>query len=149
MKLPHLIGFQDKDVPSRYKNSRWGFLDWSWITPHLPEDLHEDSELFEGFLNWMDRQVSGLSKQVYLHKNQLQELLLGLALAIRDARLACITDHEETPLPPFLLESHLDEDDLQKVGALVDAIFQVIDDHIKWVGFSNCVIKTHKKKQWT
>ena len=75
--------------------------------------------------------MSGLSKQAHLHNNQLQELLLGLVLAIRDARLVCITDHEETPIPPFLLESHMDKDDLQKAGTLVDGIFQVIDDHIK------------------
>ena len=100
MILLHLIEFQDKDAPSKYKNTRWGFSDWSWNTPHLSDELHEDVNLFDRFLAWYDKQVSGLPQQVHLHKSQVQELLLGLALAIRDIRLVCFTDHKKTPLPP-------------------------------------------------
>lgn len=129
--MPQLIEFQDKDVPSQNKNSRWGYLDWSWNTPHLSTDLHKDGGLFTGFVKWLGSQVSGLSPQIHFQRNLLQELLLGCALAIRDIKLVCDTDTEETPLPRFLLKSHMKKEDLLRVGAVVDKIFDLVDNHIK------------------
>ena len=60
--LPYLIEFEDKGTPSRYKNARWELIDWSWDCVHLPEEVHKDRELMEGFLHWLDLEVLGLAR---------------------------------------------------------------------------------------
>ena len=85
----------------------------------------------EEFLNWLNLQVSGLPRQVHLHKNQLQQLLLGIAFSLRDLEFVCFTDHEETPLPQFLVGSHMEATDSQEISTALERLFQIVESHIK------------------
>ena len=105
-------------------------MDWSWNTVHLSEEVHEDRELLKGFLDWLNIQVSLLPSQVHLHKNQLQQLLLGLALTLRDHEIACFSE-EDTPLPKFLAESCMEAADLGDIGDILERMFQIADDHVE------------------
>lgn len=84
----------------------------------------------EEFLNWLNLQVSRLPRQ-NLHKNQLQQLLLGIAFSLRDLEFVCFTDHEETPLPQFLMGSHMAAEDSQEIATALERLFKVVEDHIK------------------
>ena len=76
-------------------------------------------------------QVSGLPVQVHLSKIQLQELLLGFGLTIRDLDFVCFTEYEEVTLPPFLLGSCMETDDTRMIDATLNNFFHIIEEHVK------------------
>ena len=123
--------FQDTDVPSIYQNSRWPYIHWSWEDIHLPADAHEDRETIDSFLRWLTLKASGLSNQIPLNKNQLQELLLGVALFLRDLEFACFTNTEETSIPPYLVNSCMEATDVDSIGRVVDIIFKAVQDQLE------------------
>ena len=71
-----------------------------------------------------------MPSQVHLHKNQLQQLLLELALTLRDHEITCFSE-EEAPLPNFLAKSCIEVDDPGDIGDILEKMFQIIDDHVK------------------
>jgi len=75
--------------------------------------------------------ASGLSNQIPLNKNQLQELLLGVALFLRDLEFACFTNTEETSIPPYLVNSCMEATDVDSIGRVVDIIFKAVQDQLE------------------
>jgi hypothetical protein len=106
-------------------------VQWSWDSVHLPEEVHAGRKVFVAFLDWLKVQVSGLPVQGHFTKKQLQQLLLGLGLTLRDHELACFTEHAENPLPPFLLDSCMEAADIEVINTTLDNFFDIIDDHVK------------------
>lgn len=84
-----------------------------------------------GFLHWLDLEVSELARQSRLNKNQLQQLLLGAGLLIRDLEFSCFTDVDETPMPHFVLFSCMDEKDAEAVEKTLDAMLETICAHLE------------------
>lgn len=74
-------------------------------------------------------QISALPTQVHLHKNQLQQLLLGLALTLRDFEIACFSE-DQTPLPQFLAKSCMKAADIGEIGDILESLFQIIDNYV-------------------
>jgi hypothetical protein len=82
----------------------------------------------------LDQKASGLSKQRSLNKNQLQELLLGVGLCLRDHQLSNFAD-PDTPLPDFLINSKMTIED----GESITRILQLLSDAIHHdSGFVSC-----------
>ena len=106
-------------------------MDWSWNTVHLSEEAHRDREHLEEFLNWLNLQVCELGKEDHPNKSHLQQLLLGIAFALRDLEFVYFTDHQETPIPQFLVESCMVAEDSLQVSAALEIIFRLVDNHIK------------------
>lgn len=85
----------------------------------------------KGFFHWLDLEVSGLARQIRLNKNQLQQLLLGAGLLIRDLEFSCFTDVDETPLPHFVLFSCMETEDVEAIESTLNAMLKIICDHLK------------------
>lgn len=98
---------------------------------HLSEDIHEDRELLDGFLEWLDSQVSGLITQVHLNKTQVQQLLLGIGFLLRDLEFSCFTDTSEIAIPGFLMESCMDKEDTEVIAAILSKVFNAVYDELK------------------
>ena len=98
---------------------------------HLSEEIHEDRDLLDGFFGWLGIQVSGIASQVHFNKNQLQQLLLAVGLLLRDLEFCCFTDTEETPIPSFLANSCMGNQDALVIEATLDKLFKLVDDHVK------------------
>lgn len=98
---------------------------------HLSDEIHGDRELLDEFLNWLDFQVSGLTTQMHPNKQQLQQLLLGIGLLLRDLEFSCFTDTCETPIPGFLMESCMDKDDTEAIGTTLNKLFNVVYNYLK------------------
>ena len=75
-------------------------------------------------------QISGVTTQAHLNKNQLQQLLLGIAFVLRDLDFTCFADPEEI-LPNFLVESCMEKEDALVIAATVDKLSRIIFDHLK------------------
>jgi len=75
--------------------------------------------------------ASSLANQIPLNKNQLQELLLGVALVLRDIELSCFMEAEETSIPPFLVNSCMEATDLESIANVVDAISKVVQEQLE------------------
>ena len=93
--------------------------------------MHGDRELLDGFLDWLNLQVSGLTIQIHLNKIQLQQLLLGIGLLIRDLQFCCFTNQSETALPEFLLESCMAKEDALAIGAILDKLSKIVYNYLK------------------
>ena len=130
--LLYLILFQDTNTPSVYENSKWPFVKWSWDTVHLAQDAHEDRGYLDGFLGWLTQKTSGLSSQT-VSKNQLQGLLLGTGLLIRDLELACFTDHGEIPVPDYLVDSCMAPSDTDSITQVLKAISNILHNNMEYV----------------
>ena len=85
----------------------------------------------EGFLHWFDWEVSELTRQSRLNKNQLQQLLLGAGLLIRDLEFSCFTNVDETPMPPFVLHGCMEEKDAEAVERTLDAMLEIVCNHLE------------------
>lgn len=59
----------------------------------------------------MDKETSALSEEKSLNKNQIQELLLGMGLYLRDYEFACFADVNEIVLPGFVAASEMKASD--------------------------------------
>jgi len=109
-------------MPNGYQNSKWPYIHWSWDSVHLPEEAHNDRDTINTFLRWLDSKASALTNQPYLNKNQLQALLLGLALILRDLELSCFVDQNETSVPEHLVNSCMKPDDIGSVASILETI---------------------------
>jgi hypothetical protein len=98
---------------------------------HLPEEIHGDRELLDGFLRWLDLQVSGLITQVHLNKTQVQQLLLGIGFLLRDLEFCCFTDTNEIVIPGFLVESCMNKEDIEIIAAILNKVFNAVYDELK------------------
>jgi hypothetical protein len=85
----------------------------------------------DAFLHWLALKASSLPNQVHFNKNQLQELLLGVALFLRDLELSCFVDHKETPIPPFLINSCMEVTDVDPIGEVVETILRAMEEQSK------------------
>jgi hypothetical protein len=74
---------------------------------------------------------------VTLNKNQLQELLLGVGLYLRDLELACFTDHDETPVPEYLVKSCMAADDVDPIIRVMELISDVLTKDSRLVSLYN------------
>ena len=83
----------------------------------------------EGFLHWFDLEVSELTRQSCLNKNQLQQLLLGAGLLIRDLQFLCFTNVDEKPMPHFVLHGCMEEKDAEAVKKILDAMLEIVCNH--------------------
>ena len=70
-------------------------------------------------MKWLNKNASDLSKQKHLNKNQLQELLLGIGLYLRDHELACFTEFEETPVPKVLAKRKMVAEDINTMNRVI------------------------------
>ena len=68
-----------------------------------------------------------MAGQIDTNKNQLQELLLGVALVLRDLEFSCFVDHNETPVPGYIIESCMEPDDVEAITALM----KILSDHLE------------------
>jgi len=75
--------------------------------------------------------VSGLSNQVHTNKIQLQELLLGIGLFLRDLEFSCFMDPTETTLPDQLADSCMEASDAESIGEIVENFFKVIQNQLE------------------
>ena len=73
-----------------------------------------------------------LSKQKFLNKNQLQELLLGLGLYLRDYEFSCFAD-PELELPGFLVESKMAKEDDTSINRVLQLLSEVLNQETKCV----------------
>ena len=128
----YLISFQDTDIPSGFQNSQWQFTKWSWDTVHLSKEAHEDRGQLNDFLKWLTQTASGLSKQA-IFKNQLQEILLGVGLFIRDHEFVCFSDHEETPVPAYLADSCMAASDADPINRVLEMISHAVHKDLGYV----------------
>jgi hypothetical protein len=122
----YLTLFQDIDTPSGYQNSRWPFVNWSWDRVHLDNGTLEDCATLDTFLGWLKKKIAVLAKQESLNKNQLQELLLGIGLLIRDIDLSLYTDHHRI-IPDEVVESCLVEGDVVPLFAIMKSLSSAIN----------------------
>jgi len=79
----------------------------------------------------MTSKVSALYKESSLNKNALQELLLGAGLFLRDLELACFENHEETPVPDYISNSHMAAGDLEPITKILESLSKVVHHHLK------------------
>jgi hypothetical protein len=93
-------------------------------------DAHNDRETLDSFLCWLALKTSGLSNQVHLNKNQLQELLLGVALILRDLELSCFVDHEVT-VPGYITNGCIKPSDIENIGRVVETLLKVIQEQLE------------------
>jgi hypothetical protein len=98
---------------------------------HLSNEIHEDRELLDEFLDWLDLQVSGMATQLHLNKNQLQQLLLGIGLLLRDLEFCCFTDTGESPIPSFLVESCMEKEDIEAIATTLNKLFNAVYNDLK------------------
>jgi len=118
-------------VPSPYENSNWPHIHWSWDELHLPKHMLNDRETINYFLRWIATKASGLLNQIPLNKNQVQELLLGVALFLRDLELCCFVDHDEVHVPGYIANSCIQADDLGSIANVVDTLLRATQDQIR------------------
>ena len=78
----------------------------------------------------MGGQISGVNTQVNLNKNQLQQLLLGIAFMLRDLDFSCFSEPDED-IPDFLAESCMQKEDALAIASVVERLNQVIFDHLR------------------
>ena len=92
-------------------------------------DTHNDQETVDSFLHWLASKASGLSNRIPLNKNQLQGLLLEVALILRDPQFSCFSDPEGTSIPLYLMDSCMQPPDIQSIASIVEAISEAIYKH--------------------
>jgi len=97
----------------------------------MPIFVHNDRITVNGFLRWLALKSSGLSNEMPLNKNQLQELLLGIALFLRDLEYSCFVDHEEISVPSYIINGCLQPTDLEPIADVVDTLIRVVRDQLK------------------
>ena len=90
--------------------------------------MHGSRKSLDEFMRWLHSKIVAMSKQKSLNKNQLQELLLGISICLRDHDLSSITDHEETPVPDYLVSSKMVRKDATSIKAALDLLFDILDD---------------------
>ena len=83
--------------------------------------------MFENFLKWLKVQISKLPSQLHLPKKQLQELLLGLGLTLRDHNFACFSE-ADTPLPQFIAESCMEYGDIVQIDAILKKLQMFVEE---------------------
>jgi hypothetical protein len=93
-------------------------------------DTHGDRESLDAFLRWLAGKTSGLSNQIPVNKNQLQELLLGIALILRDLEFSCFMDPDRA-IPDYLTNSCMAPTDAESIAKIVDTLFQVVQDQLE------------------
>jgi len=94
-----------------------------------------DRETNNSFLHWIATKASGLLNQIPLNKNQVQELLLGVVLFLRDLEFACFVDYDEVHVPNYIANSCMQADDLGSIANAVDTLLRATQDQIRWVSF--------------
>ena len=94
----------------------------------MAEGIHQNTRSLSAFLEWLSQKASGLSKQQFLNKDQIQELLLGVGLYFRDLGLLCFTDHEETPVPDYLANSGMGADDANQIDRILQLISAAVQN---------------------
>jgi len=94
--------------------------------------MHSNRESIDSFLLWLDSKSSSLYKQKSLNKNQIQELLLGIGLALRDLEFVnFVEDYDKTPVPSYLLYSNLAAGDLPELQKAMDTVQKVVQHHLR------------------
>ena len=79
----------------------------------------------------MASKASSLANQIPLNKNQLQELLLEVALILRDIEFSCFMEAEGTSIPSYLVNSCMEVTDLESIANVVDAISKVVQEQLE------------------
>ena len=97
----------------------------------MPRSMHNDKISIDAFLRWLASKASGLSNQIPLNKNQVQELLLGIALFLRDLEFCCFVDHDEVHVPDYIVNSCMEPDDLGSISNVVDTLLKTIQNQIE------------------
>lgn len=98
----------------------------------MPEDIHHDRELIDSYLRWLNSKVSGLHKQASPNKNQIQELLLGIGLALRDLDFVnFVEDYEAVFVPPYLISSAMEAKHLPELAKAIDGIQKVVQHYLR------------------
>ena len=98
----------------------------------MPERIHDSRELIETFLQWLNSKATGLHKQTPINKNQIQELLLGIGLSLRDLDFAnFLDDYDEVLVPPYLISSRLLAEDLQELEKVMNTVQKVVQHHLR------------------
>jgi hypothetical protein len=93
--------------------------------------MHNSQESLDDFLQWLNSKSSGLSSQIPINKNQLQELLLGAALVLRDLEFCCFTDHDEIHVPSYIVNGCMRPSDIDSIAEVVEAISKAVKDELK------------------
>jgi hypothetical protein len=81
------------------------------------------------------KNATTLSKKRLLSKNQLQELLLGIGLYLRDHTLSCFTDHGETPVPDHIANSKMVPTDIDPLLRVLQLLLDAFHDSIRYVSY--------------
>jgi len=98
----------------------------------LQEDIHGDRELIDNFLHWLKSKASGLHKQKSFNKNLVQELLLGIVIALRDLELVNFyEDYDEVLLPPYILSSMMLREDHRELWKAVNNVQEAVQSHLE------------------
>jgi len=65
---------------------------------------------------------------LHVNKNQLQELLLGIGLILRDLEFARFVDADETPMPEYLANSCMEPTDIDSIATVLQILSTVMED---------------------
>jgi hypothetical protein len=94
--------------------------------------MHSNRKSIDSFLLWLNSKSSALHKQKSLNKNQIQGLLLGIGLALRDLEFVnFVDDYEETPVPAYLIKSTLAAKDLSELEKAMRTVQEVVQNHFE------------------
>ena len=104
--------------------------------------MHEDHALLDEYLEWLTETASELSEKT-ISKSQLQSLLLGAGLFLRDLEYSCFSDHEEITIPNYLVNTLMTPKDADPVTKLLQSIHDVMvgndGDDNEYVHISNWI----------
>jgi hypothetical protein len=74
---------------------------------------------------------SGLLKLRFPHKNHFLDLLLGIALYLRDVYYICSPDHEHSAIPDYMEDSYMVSEDSGRLVRILKILSQAMDHTMK------------------
>jgi hypothetical protein len=104
---------------------------WSWDHVHLDGATLGDHATLDSFLGWLNKRVSALSKQKTLNKNQLQGLLLGIGILIRDIEISQLSD--PGTIPNGIVDCCLLPEDVNPLFKVMKAFSAAVNRGLRYV----------------
>jgi hypothetical protein len=89
----------------------------------------------------MSQKVVIISKQTYPNKDQLQAVLLGIGLFIRDLQLSCFTESEEMTGPGYIAESCMVAEDNDSITKVIESINELFVSPPRYVYLYNLIVQ--------
>jgi hypothetical protein len=104
---------------------------WSWDHIHLDSTTLGDRATLDSFVGWLNKRVSALSRQKTLNKNQLQGLLLGIGILIRDIEISQFSD--SGTIPNGIVDCCLLPEDVNPLFNVMKALSAAVTRGLRYV----------------